>query len=95
LETPKQPQSVEDLEGSKNNNITQEVFATSSKYEKEKGEENKIWGPQAQTSHQRGSFNQLIWELDQVCERERGRVLLSISVGAIRLNEERGMRGYL
>jgi hypothetical protein len=42
LETPKQPQSVEELEGSKNNNIAQEVFATSSRDEKEKGEENQI-----------------------------------------------------
>ena len=36
LETPKQPQSVEELEGSKNNNITQEVFATSSRDENER-----------------------------------------------------------
>jgi hypothetical protein len=57
LETPKQPQPVEELEGSKNNNIAREVFATSSRDEKEKGEENQIRGPQAQTSHQRGPFN--------------------------------------
>jgi hypothetical protein len=66
LETPKQPQSVEELEGSKNNKFTQEVFATSSRNEKERGEENKIRRSQAQTSHQMGSFNRLIQELDQV-----------------------------
>jgi hypothetical protein len=40
LETPKQPQSIEELEGSKNNKFAQEVFATSSRDEKERGEEN-------------------------------------------------------
>jgi hypothetical protein len=36
LETPKQPQSIKELEGSKNNKSTQEVFATSSRDEKER-----------------------------------------------------------
>jgi hypothetical protein len=39
LETPKQPQSVEELEGSKNNKFAQEMFATSLTDEKERGEE--------------------------------------------------------
>jgi hypothetical protein len=38
LETPKQPQFVKELEGSKNNKFAQEVFATSSRDEKERGE---------------------------------------------------------
>jgi hypothetical protein len=42
LETPKQPQSVEELDGSKNNKIAQEVVATSSRDEKKRGEENQI-----------------------------------------------------
>jgi hypothetical protein len=47
LETPKQPQSIKKLEGSNNNKFAQEVFATSSKDEKEMGEENQIRGSQA------------------------------------------------
>jgi hypothetical protein len=60
LETPKQPQSIKELEGSKNNKFAQEVFATSSRDEKERGEGNQIRRSQAQTAHQRGSFNQSI-----------------------------------
>jgi hypothetical protein len=41
LETPKQPQSVKELEGSKNK-FAQEVFATSSRDEKEREEEKQI-----------------------------------------------------
>jgi hypothetical protein len=51
LETPKQPQSVKELEGSKNNKFAQEVFATSSRDEKENIEKNQIRRSQAQTSH--------------------------------------------
>jgi hypothetical protein len=42
LETAKQPQSVLKPQGLKNNNIAQEVFATSSRDESETGEENQI-----------------------------------------------------
>jgi hypothetical protein len=42
LETSKQPQSIKELEGSKNNKFAQDVFATSSRDEKERGEENQI-----------------------------------------------------
>jgi hypothetical protein len=42
LETPKQPESVEELEGSKNNKFAQDVFSASSRDEKERGEENQI-----------------------------------------------------
>jgi hypothetical protein len=42
LETPKKPQSVEELNGSKNNKITKEVVATSSRDEKKRGEENQV-----------------------------------------------------
>jgi hypothetical protein len=66
LETLKQPQSVKELEGSKNNKFAQEVFTTSSRDDKEREEKNQIRRSQAQTSHQRGSFNQLILELDWV-----------------------------
>jgi hypothetical protein len=41
LETPKQPQSIEELEGSKNKKISQEVFATRSRDEKDRGRKNK------------------------------------------------------
>jgi hypothetical protein len=78
LETPKQPQSVKEIEGSKNNKFSQEVFATRSRDEKERGEENQIRRSQAQTSHQRGSFNRLIQELDQVRERERESALSQV-----------------
>jgi hypothetical protein len=37
---------------------------------RERGGENQIRKSQAQTSHQRGSFNRSIWERDWVCERE-------------------------
>jgi hypothetical protein len=60
LETPNQPQSVKELKVSKNNKFAQEVLAISSRDGKEKGEENKIRRSEAQTSHQRGSFNQSI-----------------------------------
>jgi hypothetical protein len=39
LETLKQPQSIKELEGSKNNKFTQEVFATSSRDKNERREE--------------------------------------------------------
>jgi hypothetical protein len=42
LDTPKQPQSVKELEGSKNNKFAQEVCATSSRDEKERGEGKQI-----------------------------------------------------
>jgi hypothetical protein len=42
LETPKQPQSIKELEGSKNNKFTKEVFAKISRDEKERGEQNKF-----------------------------------------------------
>ena len=38
--TPKQPHSVKELEGSKNNKFTQEVFAKRSRDGKKRGEEN-------------------------------------------------------
>jgi hypothetical protein len=63
LDTPKQPQSVKELEGSKNNKFAQEVCATSSRDEKERGKTNRE--SRTQTLHQ-GLFNQAIWERFQV-----------------------------
>jgi hypothetical protein len=43
LETPKQPQSIKELEGSKNNKFAQEIFAKkNSRDEKKRGEENQM-----------------------------------------------------
>jgi hypothetical protein len=83
--------------GSKNNNIVQEVFATSSRDENERGEENQILGHKPDLT-QRGSFNRFDLRV-RSCVCERGRVLLSqvrreICVGAIRVNEERDMMSH-